>query len=136
LRLTDDQMQAALGTEFGGMNDVLANIYAATGDPEYLRIARKFEHEAIFDPLLRHQDPLNGLHANTQFPKIIGAAREYELTGETRYRDIATFFWDRVVHHRSFVIGGNSDGEAFFPEEEFRSISARRARRRATRTTC
>jgi DUF1680 family protein len=118
-RLTDDQMQAALGTEFGGMNEVLANIYAATGNPEYLRVARKFEHNAIFDPLLRHEDPLNRLHANTQFPKIIGAAREYELTGEARYRDIATYFWDRVVHHRSFVTGGNSDGEAFFPEEEF-----------------
>jgi uncharacterized protein len=118
-RLTDDQMQAALGTEFGGMNEVLANVYAATGNPEYLRIARKFEHKAIFDPLLRHEDPLGRLHANTQFPKIIGAAREYELTGEERYRDIATFFWDRVVHHRSFVTGGNSDGEAFFPEEEF-----------------
>ena len=118
-RLTDDQMQAALGTEFGGMNEALANLYAATGNTEYLRLARKFEHKAIFDPLLRHDDPLNGLHANTQFPKIIGAAREYELTGEPRYRDIATFFWDRVVHHRSFVTGGNSDGEAFFPEEEF-----------------
>jgi len=118
-RLADDQMQAALGTEFGGMNEVLANLYAATGNREYLRIARKFEHEAIFDPLLRHEDPLNGLHANTQFPKIIGAAREYELTGEERYRDIATFFWDRVVHHRSFATGGNSDGETFFPEEEF-----------------
>src|SRR5213080_688115 len=118
-RLTVDQIRGALGTEFGGMNDVLANIYAATGNPEYLRIARKFEHKAIFDPLLRHEDPLNGLHANTQFPKIIGAAREYELTGEARYRDIATFFWDRVVHHRSYVIGGNSDGEAFFPEEQF-----------------
>jgi len=118
-RLTDDQMQAALGTEFGGMNEVLANIYAATGNPEYLRVARRFDHNAIFDPLLRHEDPLNRLHANTQFPKIIGAAREYELTGETRYRDIATYFWDRVVHHRSFVTGGNSDGEAFFPEEEF-----------------
>jgi uncharacterized protein len=118
-RLTDDQMQAALGTEFGGMNEVLANIYAATGNAEYLRIAHKFDHKAIFDPLLQGRDPLNGLHANTQFPKIIGAAREYELSGDARYRDIATFFWDRVVHHRSFVTGGNSDGEAFFPEEEF-----------------
>jgi hypothetical protein len=118
-RLTDEQMQASLGTEFGGMNEALANLYAATGNAAYLRLARRFEHKAIFDPLLRHDDPLNGLHANTQFPKIIGAAREYELTGEPRYRDIATFFWDRVVHHRSFVTGGNSDGEAFFPEEEF-----------------
>ena len=118
-RLSEEQMQASLGTEFGGMNEVLANVYAETGNKEYLRIARKFEHKAIFDPLLRHEDPLDGLHANTQFPKIIGAAREYELTGEERYRNIATFFWDRVVHHRSFVTGGNSDGEAFFPEEEF-----------------
>jgi len=118
-RLSEAQQQAALGTEFGGMNEVLANIYAITGNAEYLRVAHAFDHQAIFDPLARHEDPLSGLHANTQFPKIIGAAREYELTGDARLRDIATFFWDRVVHHRSYVMGGNSDGEAFFPEEEF-----------------
>lgn len=118
-RLSDEQQQRALGTEFGGMNEVLANIYAATGNPDYLRVAHAFDHKAIFEPLARREDPLNGLHANTQFPKIIGAAREYELTGDRRYEDIATFFWDRVVHHRSYVTGGNSDGEAFFPEEEF-----------------
>jgi uncharacterized protein len=117
--ISEEKQQAALGTEFGGMNEVLANIYAATGNPEYLRVARAFNHNAIFDPLLRHEDPLNGLHANTQFPKIIGAAREYELTGDEKFHDIATFFWDRVVHHRTYVIGGNSDGEHFFPEEEF-----------------
>jgi uncharacterized protein len=118
-RISEEQQQRALGTEFGGMNEVLANIYAATGNPEYLRVAHAFDHKAIFDPLSRHEDPLSGLHANTQFPKIIGAAREYELTGDARLQDIATFFWDRVVHHRSYVMGGNSDGESFFPEEEF-----------------
>jgi len=118
-RLTEDQQQKAMGTEFGGMNEVLANIYAATGNAEYLRVAHAFDHRAIFDPLSRREDPLNGLHANTQFPKIIGAAREYELTGDARFQDIANFFWDRVVHHRTFVMGGNSDGEAFFPEEAF-----------------
>ncbi|HEV3141268.1 MAG TPA: beta-L-arabinofuranosidase domain-containing protein, partial [Vicinamibacterales bacterium] len=118
-RLSEAQQQRALGTEFGGMNEVLANIYAATGNAEYLRVAHAFDHKAIFDPLSRHEDPLSGLHANTQFPKIIGAAREYELTGDARFQDIARFFWDRVVHHRTFVMGGNSDGEAFFPEEEF-----------------
>src|SRR5262245_21879696 len=118
-RLSEEQQQRALSTEFGGMNEVLANIYAATGNAEYLRVAHTFDHKAIFDPLARREDPLNGLHANTQFPKIIGAAREYELTGDTRFRDITTFFWDRVVHHRTYVMGGNSDGESFFPEEEF-----------------
>jgi len=118
-RISDERQQAALDTEHGGMNEVLANIYAATGNAEYLRVAHKFDHRKIFDPLSRRVDPLDHLHANTQFPKIIGAAREYELSGDRQYRDIATFFWDRVVHHRSFVTGGNSDGEAFFPEEEF-----------------
>src|SRR5262249_16168200 len=106
--ITEAHQPAALGTEPGGMNEALANISAATGTPEYLRVAHAFDHKAIFDPLRRRDDPLNGLHANTQFPKIIGAAREYELSGDPQYRDIATFFWDRVVHHRSFVIGGNS----------------------------
>src|SRR5262249_48714175 len=36
--ITEAQQQAALGTEHGGMNEVLANIYAATGNPEYLRV--------------------------------------------------------------------------------------------------
>jgi DUF1680 family protein len=118
-RLSEEQQQAALQTEFGGMEEVLTDLYAVTGDPEHLRVARKFDHKRIFDPLSRGEDPLNGLHANTQIPKAIGAARDYELTGEKRYHDVASFFWERVAKHRSYVIGGNSDGESFFPPENF-----------------
>ena len=64
------------------MNEVLANLYAVTGNPDHLKLARAFNHEAIFDPLARGEDQLDGKHANTQIPKIIGAARQYELTGE------------------------------------------------------
>lgn len=118
-RLTDEQQQAVLQTEFGGMNEVLADLYAVTGNPDHLRIARRFDHRRVFDPLARGEDALNGLHANTQIPKAIGAAREYELTGEQRYHDIASFFWERVAEHRSYVIGGHSDDESFFPPEQF-----------------
>ncbi len=118
-RLSEEQRQAALETEFGGMNEVLANLYAVTGNPEHLRLARYFDHRAVFDPLARGEDKLDGLHANTQIPKAIGAAREYELSGETRYRDIASFFWERVARHRSYVTGGHSDNESFFPIERF-----------------
>jgi len=118
-RLSDEQQQRALNTEFGGMNEVLANLYAVTGNPEHLRVARKFDHRAVFDPLAQAEDRLSGLHANTQIPKAIGAAREYELTGEMRYYDIASFFWKRVALHHSYVIGGHSDGERFFPIENF-----------------
>ena len=118
-RLTHARQQAMLMTEHGGMTEVLANLYAVTGDPDDLRLAKAFDHEFILDPLARHEDALDGLHANTQIPKIIGAAREYEMTGETRYRDIATFFWDRVARHRSFANGGDSDDESFFPVDRF-----------------
>lgn len=116
-RLTDAQQQASLQTEFGGMMEVLENLYAVTGQAEYQRLARKFDHKRVLDPLARGEDSLNGLHANTQIPKAIGAARDYELSGEPRYHDIASFFWERVTKARSFVIGGNSDNEAFFPPE-------------------
>ena len=119
--LSEEQRQAALETEFGGMNEVLANLYAVTGNPEHLRLARHFDHRAVFDPLARREDKLDGLHANTQIPKAIGAAREYEMSGDTRYRDIASFFWDRVAQHRSYVTGGHSDNESFFPIERFSS---------------
>jgi len=118
-RLSHEQMQRALSTEHGGMNEVLANLYAITGNPDHLKLAQAFNHEAVFDPLARGEDTLDGLHANTQIPKIIGAAREYELTGDRRMRDIATFFWQRVAGHRSYVIGGDSDNEHFFAVTDF-----------------
>jgi DUF1680 family protein len=117
--LTDDQWQKMLACEHGGMNDVLADSYAITGNPKHLELARKFYHKRILDPLSRREDPLTGVHANTQIPKIIGTARLYELTGEDRYKTISSFFWDTVTRERSFVIGGNSDGEYFPKKEEF-----------------
>lgn len=118
-RLTEEQQQATLKTEYGGMIEVLANLYAVTGNPEYLQTAKIFHQKVLFDSLATGVDALDGLHANTQFPKIIGVAREYELTGDKRYSDIANFFWDRVALHRSYVIGGNSDNEGFFRISNF-----------------
>jgi hypothetical protein len=118
-RLPVEKMQASLYTEFGGMNEVLANLYAVTGNPDHLRLAEAFNQKVIFDPLAAGQDKLDGLHANTQIPKMIGAARQYELTGNTRDADIAKFFWERVALHRSYVIGGHSDREHFFPVTDF-----------------
>ncbi len=116
-KLSDAQMERMLGNEHGGMNDVLAELAAVTGKESYLRLSRRFNHHAVLDPLAKRQDRLTGLHANTQFPKILGAARQYELTGWADGRTIATFFWDVVTKERSYVTGGNSDGEVFSPKE-------------------
>ena len=117
--LSEEKMQASLETEFGGMNEVLANLYGVTGNADYLKTAVAFNQKKILDPLAAGQDKLDRLHANTQIPKIIGAARQFELTGEQRDADIAKFFWERVALHRSFVIGGDSDREHFFSVNDF-----------------
>jgi hypothetical protein len=118
-RLSTEQMQRSLGVEHGGMNEVLANLYAVTRNPDHLRLARAFNHQAIFAPLARGEDTLDDKHANTQIPKIIGAAREYELTEEKAFHDVAQFFWQQVARKRSYVIGGHSDYEYFFPADRF-----------------
>ncbi|MDG4785328.1 glycoside hydrolase family 127 protein [Micromonospora sp. WMMD1102] len=114
-RLSASQMQNMLGTEFGGMNAVLADIYQQTGDARWLTVAQRFDHAAVFNPLAANSDQLNGLHANTQVPKWIGAAREYKATGTTRYRDIASNAWNITVGAHTYAIGGNSQAEHFRP---------------------
>jgi DUF1680 family protein len=112
-RLSYSQMQRVLGTEFGGMNAVLADLYQQTGDSRWLTVAQRFDHAAVFDPLAANQDRLSGLHANTQVPKWIGAAREYKATGTSRYRDIAANAWNLTVNDHTYAIGGNSQAEHF-----------------------
>jgi DUF1680 family protein len=117
--LTPERWQQMLETEFGGMQDVLTALHVTTGDPEHLRLARLFDHRAVFDPLARGEDALDGLHANTQVPKAIGAARDCAVTGERRYCAVAETFWRRVALHRSYAIGGHSEDEHFFPVTHF-----------------
>jgi DUF1680 family protein len=112
-RLSASQLQNMLGTEFGGMSAVLADLYQQTGDGRWLTVARRFDHAAVLDPLAANQDRLDGLHANTQVPKWVGAVREYKATGTTRYRDIATNAWNICVNAHSYIIGGNSRAEHF-----------------------
>ncbi|MFK4688154.1 glycoside hydrolase family 127 protein [Streptomyces pristinaespiralis] len=116
--LAHDRMQSLLRVEFGGMNEVLTNLYLETGDPARLRTARRFDHEELYGPLAAGRDELAGRHANTEIPKVVGAVSSYEATGEKRYLDIATHFWQTVVRHHSYAIGGNSNQEFFGPPGE------------------
>src|SRR5208282_6733765 len=54
--LPEAKMQASLDTEFGGMNEVLANLYGVTGNADYLKTAEAFNQKKIFDPLARGED--------------------------------------------------------------------------------
>jgi len=117
--MSDDQFQRMLGTEHGGMNEVLADVYSITNQPEHLALAERFCHQAILIPMSEGRDNLNGLHSNTQIPKIIGFERLYQLTGKPQYHAAAEFFWTTVTSTRSFATGGNGDNEHFFPITDF-----------------
>ena len=109
--LGDDAMARVLEREYGGMNELLYNLSAVTGNDEWRDLAHRFDHERIFAPLAAGRDELKGVHANTTIPKVIGAARRYELTGEIRYHDVASYFWHEVTGRRAYCTGGTSNGE-------------------------
>ena len=109
--ISADQRQRVLRTEYGGMNEVLVNLAAVTQKDRYIDAAHSFEQPGFLDPLAGRRDELQGLHANTHVPKIIGAARMYEVTGDRRYREIAEYFLGEVLNARNYVIGNTSQDE-------------------------
>ena len=111
--LTDGQMEAMLGNEFGGMDEVYADAYQMTGEAKYLRAAKRFSHRMLLDSMAEGVDNLDNKHANTQIPKVIGYQRIAELDGDPRYARAAAFFWQTVTGTRSLSLGGNSCREHF-----------------------
>lgn len=127
--LSDNQMQDMLRSEHGGLNETFADVAEITGDKKYLKLARRFSHKVILDPLIKNEDRLNGMHANTQIPKVIGYKRVAEVSKDDKdwnhaaeWDHAARFFWNTVVNHRSVCIGGNSVREHFHPSDNFTSM--------------
>ncbi|WEK20191.1 MAG: glycoside hydrolase family 127 protein [Candidatus Pedobacter colombiensis] len=120
--LSDEQIQTMLKSEHGGLNEVFANVAVITGNKKYLELARRFSDHKILDPLLQSRDALNGLHANTQIPKVIGFIRVAEVSADSAWAKAADFFWQTVVSNRTVAIGGNSVHEHFHPANDFSSM--------------
>ena len=121
--MSDEQIQRMLGTEFGGMNEVMADLAADTGDRRWLDLSFRFEHKAVLDPLKRGEDPLSGLHGNTQVPKLIGSAARYAHFGDPSDYAAAKTFWTRVVEHHTFATGGHGKDEYFREPDRLASIA-------------
>lgn len=111
--LSPEQIALMLRNEFGGMNEAWYNLYSITGNPGHKKLGDIFYHKAALDPLAEKKDQLNGMHANTFIPKVVGETRAYELSGDEKYKTIATFFWDDVIRNQTYVTGSNSDKEHF-----------------------
>ncbi|GGE51583.1 hypothetical protein EV200_102184 [Pedobacter psychrotolerans] len=120
--LSDQQIQELLKSEHGGLNEVFADVYAITGDKKYLKLARQFSDQSVLKPLLLQKDALNGMHANTQIPKVIGFEQIALVDQDTSWGKAADFFWQTVVNNRTVAIGGNSVREHFHPANDFSSM--------------
>jgi DUF1680 family protein len=123
LPFSREEMDDILDVETGGMLEVWANLYDATGDQKYLALMEKYTRARLFDPLVGGCDVLTNRHANTTIPEVHGAARTYEVTGEERWRQIVEAYWQSAVTDRGmFCTGGQTCGEVWTPPLE---LSAR-----------
>ncbi len=116
--LTEDQRKIMIKNEFGGINESFYNLYSITGNPEHKELAEFFYHEEVIEPLAGKTDDLYNKHANTFIPKVIGEARNYELTASDRSKGIAEFFWQTVIDHQTYCTGGNSHKEKFIQPDQ------------------
>lgn len=121
-----DEATAAqvIRVEYGGMNDVLYELYALTSEDKYAVAAHYFDSIELFERIKAGGDhALNNHHANTTIPKFIGALNRYvachgkTINGEkidaTAFLEYAKSFWDMVVDKHTYVTGGNSEWEHF-----------------------
>lgn len=123
LETNSDLFQGMLAVEQGGMNEVLADVYAITGDEKYLKTAQRFNHINVIYPVANGEDVLFGRHANDQIPKFIGVARQYEFTDNNLYLKAAENFWKIILEDHTLAIGGNSCYERFgIPGEESKRL--------------
>lgn len=110
---SEEHMQQILMDEFGGMAEVLYNLSAATNNDQWAKVGDRFTKKVFVNPLASRRDELRGLHVNTHIPQVIGTARRYEISGDTRFHDVADFFWYEVTTARAYVTGGTSNGESW-----------------------
>ena len=121
-QMNDEQVQRMLNTEFGGMGEIMADLYADTGEKRWLELSYRFEHAAVMDPLKGQEDRLAGLHGNTNVPKAIASADRYAYTGNVADGTAARFFWERVVNHHTFATGGHGKDEYWRKPDELSAI--------------
>lgn len=115
-----EQMDRILDYETGGMLEVFTDLYNITKKPEHLDLIHSFDRRLLFEKLIKGEDVLTNMHANTTIPEILGAARAWEVIGDKRWIDAVFAYWKSAVETRgTFCTGGQTSGEVYTPPFEF-----------------
>ncbi len=117
---TSNMDSQILGTEHGGVNEVLADLFALTGEEKYLEAAKKYSHQEMLNGMQTlNTSFLDYKHANTQVPKYVGFERISQVDpSATSYHTAALNFWTDVTQNRTVAIGGNSVDEHFLAHND------------------
>ncbi|UOB07725.1 glycoside hydrolase family 127 protein [Streptomyces sp. HP-A2021] len=99
--------------EYGGMNEVMTDLYALTGREEHLAAARCFDNTTLLRACAEDRDILESRHANQHIPQFTGYLRLFDHTGEAQYAAAARNFWGMVAGPRTYALGGTGQGEMF-----------------------
>jgi uncharacterized protein len=110
---TEAQMQEILKIEFGGIAESFYHLGAETNDPRWVKLGDRFQKKSFINPLAARRDELRGLHVNTHIPQVIAAARRYEISDDSRFRDLSEYFFYEVTTARSYVTAGTSNAETW-----------------------
>lgn len=122
--LSEEMRNKMIRNEFGGFNETMYELYALTGNADYLWVARFFYHDEKIDPLKQGHADLGTYHANTFIPKLLGEARNYELFGSADSRKAAELLFWTLVNDHAFVTGELSDHEHLFnPAEQSKHLT-------------
>lgn len=115
-RMAQVNPHAVYSGEEGGMLEIWAGLYQATGDQRYLTLAERYSHPSIYRKLEAGLDPLSNCHANASIPWAHGAAKMYEVTGDEKWLNRVKLFWDCAVNQRdAYCTYGQNAGEFWVP---------------------
>src|SRR5699024_6865459 len=108
-----EQFAKMAQTDYCGMNAVMLDVYEVTQNQKYLVFARRCNDKRLFYFLSVAQDSLNGRHVNVTIPKVIGAARQYEVGGSSGLAEVAKYFFKQTTQQRIYINGEMGGNEYF-----------------------
>lgn len=107
---------AVYAGEEAGMLEVWAQLYQLTKDEKYLTLAKRYADAGLFRKLKEGRDSLTNCHANASIPFTHGAAKMYEITGDSDWLEVIKLFWKAAVTERGmFSTTGMNAGEFWIP---------------------